>query len=148
VAHDTAGRLTGESSPDFGAITATLDANGNRTARAYPAPAGFTATFTYDALNRLTGAWQGSRLAGYAYNPLSQRSPGEMLQGQQAMKHREGQVQFHHFWSFLRGASLIRGTPTVYHRSPDQPLGSITAFPRSTFFVPRLFFMTARALRR
>jgi hypothetical protein len=44
------GSLTGESSPDFGAITATLDANGNRTALAYPGA--WSATFTYDPLNR------------------------------------------------------------------------------------------------
>ncbi|WFU66678.1 hypothetical protein [Bradyrhizobium brasilense] len=45
----------------FGAITASLDANGNRTRLVYPASVGFTASSSYDQLNRLTGIYEYSQ---------------------------------------------------------------------------------------
>lgn len=79
LTYDTAGRLSGESSPLFGAISATLDANGNTTSQVYPASAAFTVSFTYDQLNRMSTVYQGTvatgtRIGGYSYNTLSQRS--------------------------------------------------------------------------
>ncbi|MEH2500324.1 RHS repeat-associated protein [Bradyrhizobium sp. AZCC 1678] len=78
VSYDTAGRVVGESSPLFGPISATRDSNGNLTSLVYPGGA-FTASFSYDQLNRMAGVYQGSvatgiRVGGYSYNTLSQRS--------------------------------------------------------------------------
>ena len=63
----------------FGWTTASLDKNGNRTALIYPTSVGYTAGSSYDALNRMTGVFEGPaasgvRIAGYGYNPLSQRA--------------------------------------------------------------------------
>lgn len=79
ISYDTAGRPIGEFTPQFGWITATLDANGNRTSLTWPATATYTASYAYDELNRLTGVFEdpietGIRIAGYGYNTLSQRS--------------------------------------------------------------------------
>ncbi|WFU66676.1 RHS repeat-associated core domain-containing protein [Bradyrhizobium brasilense] len=79
ISYDTAGRKIGESTPLFGAITASLDANGNRTRLVYPASVGFTASSSYDQLNRLTGIYNGPvatgvRIAGLSYDTLSRRT--------------------------------------------------------------------------
>jgi hypothetical protein len=67
--------VVGESSPLFGAISATRDSNGNLAAPVHPGGT-FTASFAYDQLNRMTGVYQGSvatgiRVGGYSYNTLS-----------------------------------------------------------------------------
>ena len=77
IGYDTAGRKIGETTPLFGAITATLDANGNATSLTYPG--GYLVSTGVDQLNRLTGIYEGSaatgvRFAGYSYDTLSQRS--------------------------------------------------------------------------
>jgi RHS repeat-associated protein len=77
--YDTAGRANGEYSPVFGWTTATIDADGNRSSLTWPASASFTASYSYDQLNRLTGVYEGSvasgvRVGGYSYNALSQRT--------------------------------------------------------------------------
>jgi hypothetical protein len=43
IGYDTAGRAVAEFSPVFGATTATLDANGNRTSLNWPPSAAYTA---------------------------------------------------------------------------------------------------------
>jgi RHS repeat-associated protein len=79
ISYDTAGRKTGESSPTLGWITATLDARGNTVSLTWPSTASYTASFAYDQLNRMTGAYEGSvatgvGIASYSYNTLSQRA--------------------------------------------------------------------------
>jgi RHS repeat-associated protein len=79
ISYDTAGRKTGEFSPFVGSTIATLDANGNSTSLTWPGNPGFTASYSYDQLNRMTGVFEGSvatgtEVASYNYNTLSQRS--------------------------------------------------------------------------
>ncbi|UTD26543.1 RHS repeat-associated core domain-containing protein [Bradyrhizobium sp. WD16] len=79
IGYDTAGRKISETTPLFGAVTTTLDANGNRTALVYPPSVGVTVSSSYDQLGRLTGIYNGSvssgiRIAGYSYDALSQRT--------------------------------------------------------------------------
>jgi RHS repeat-associated protein len=73
--YDTAGRKVAEYSPYLGTSSVTLDANGNRTSLTYPPTVGYQAGFDYDALNRMTGVYQGAvssgiRIAGYTYNAV------------------------------------------------------------------------------
>ncbi|UTD26537.1 RHS repeat-associated core domain-containing protein [Bradyrhizobium sp. WD16] len=79
IGYDTAGRKISETTPLFGAVTTTLDANGNRTALVYPPSVGVTVSSSYDQLGRLIGIYNGSvssgiRIAGYSYDALSQRT--------------------------------------------------------------------------
>jgi RHS repeat-associated protein len=79
IGYDTAGRKTGEFSPILLAWTSTtLDSDGNMTSLTWPGTS-FTASYAYDQLNRMTGVYEGSvatgtAIAGYTYNPLSQRT--------------------------------------------------------------------------
>ncbi len=77
ISYDSAGRKIGETTPAFGAVTASLDANGNQTGLIWPG-GGYTVSSGIDQLNRLTGVFEGSvatgvRIAGYTYNTLSER---------------------------------------------------------------------------
>ncbi|MDE9543245.1 putative toxin [Xenorhabdus bovienii] len=78
--YDTAGRTTSETTTAFGTTQFTLDPNGNRFSMALPSLAGgLNVTNTYDALNRMTGVYQGPPTAAtpminYGYDPAGRRT--------------------------------------------------------------------------
>ncbi|MEQ1967456.1 putative toxin [Xenorhabdus nematophila] len=78
--YDTAGRTTSETTAAFGTTQFTLDPNGNRFSMALPSLAGgLNVTNTYDALNRMTGVYQGpptaaTPLVHYGYDPAGRRT--------------------------------------------------------------------------
>lgn len=79
ISYDTAGRKTGEYSPTLGWTTAVLDGTGNKASLTWPSTANYTASYAYDQLDRMTGAFEGSvasgvGIASYSYNTLSQRA--------------------------------------------------------------------------
>ncbi|MGK9170690.1 hypothetical protein KXR53_30615 [Inquilinus limosus] len=77
--YDTAGRQVSETSPFFGTIGWSLDANGNRVTLSWPGSPAYSVSYVYDARDRLTDIHQGTvsagvRLAHYDYDTLSQRT--------------------------------------------------------------------------
>ncbi|MBC8951487.1 RHS repeat-associated core domain-containing protein [Xenorhabdus sp. PB62.4] len=79
-AYDTAGRTTSETTAIFGTTQFTLDNNGNRFSMALPSLAGgLNVSNVYDALNRMTGVYQGpptaaTPLVHYGYDPAGRRT--------------------------------------------------------------------------
>ncbi|WP_340614672.1 RHS repeat-associated core domain-containing protein [Xenorhabdus thailandensis] len=77
--YDTAGRTRSETTAIFGTTQFTLDNNGNRFSMALPSLAGgLNVSNVYDALNRMTGVYQGPPTAAiplvhYGYDPAGRR---------------------------------------------------------------------------
>ncbi|MFE0754621.1 RHS repeat-associated core domain-containing protein [Inquilinus sp. NPDC058860] len=109
--YDTAGRRVSETAAGLGTVSWTLDANGNRSSLTWPGTPAWSATYVYDARDRLAGVYTGAqsadtRVVYLTYDSLSQRAQavlGTGTSGKATTKYAwtlGGQVsQIAHAWS-------------------------------------------------
>ncbi|HDS1598452.1 TPA: RHS repeat protein [Stenotrophomonas maltophilia] len=133
-------------SPDVGAITFTVDANGNR--RTLADARGVTSTYSYDALNRLIGvAYPNPNLdVGYSYDvaPAACTAEERFAQGRLGqVLHANGSTQYCHdrFGQVTRKVQTVNGVASTlryaYSKSGrltalTYPDGSVADYVRDT----------------